>query len=58
VVLGNIGFALASCIKHFAKYRCDTGEEDLDRKLQILTTGDQALMSLFIDSSRRMLPKE
>jgi len=50
LVLGNIGFALASCIKHLAEYRCDTGEEDLDHKLQILTTGDQVLMSLFIDS--------
>ena len=28
---------------------CDTGE-DLDHELQILTTGDQVLMSLFVDS--------
>ena len=49
VVLGNIGFALASCIKHLTEYKCDTNE-DLSHKLQILTTGDQVLMSLFIDS--------
>ena len=48
VVLGNIGFALASCIKHLNEYKCDT--EDLIHRLQILTTGDQVLMSLFIDS--------
>ena len=48
VVLGNIGFALASCIKHLNEYNCD--KEDLIHRLQILTTGDQVLMSLFVDS--------
>ena len=46
VVLGNIGFALASCYKHLAEYRSDT-EEDMEQKLQIFVTGDQVLMSLF-----------
>ena len=44
VVLGNIGFALDSCLTHLAEYRDDTGE-DVDHKLQILTTADQEVVS-------------
>ena len=51
VVLGNIGFALASCFKHLAEYRESTGI-DLYHDLQILTTEDQDLMSLSIDPER------
>ena len=51
VVLGNIGFALGSCFQYLAEYRRTTGA-DLDHELQILTTADQVLMSLFVDPTK------
>ena len=48
LVLGNIGFALASCYTHLCEYRRKTGE-DLNQDLQILASDSQELMSLFID---------
>jgi hypothetical protein len=46
VVLGNIGFALNSCLKHLAEYERVTKSAILDPELQIVTTEDQVLQSL------------
>ena len=49
VVLGNIGFAFNSCLKHLEEYERVT-ESDLGAEVQIVTTDDEALMLLFRDS--------
>ena len=51
VVLGNIGFALNNIGKHLVEYEKVT-KSDLALELQIMTTDDQVLMSLFRDSTR------
>ena len=51
VVLGNIGFELASYWKLLREYDRET-KSDLESDLQVLVTEDQGLMSLFRDATR------